>query len=138
MRQVLGILILLGAFFLVKELFLKYKTIEKQDAASEPSGKKEPARPPATATALPGLPESMEAALQAAEKRGAEGLRNFLRTYGPYVRDPRLASIELDYVVLVSRVDPAEARRVFKSVQERTPTFSPIYERVKRLEKNYP
>jgi hypothetical protein len=135
MKQVLAILILLGAFLLVKELFLKYKAIEKSDPASERADRKEPARSPAAT--LPGLPQSLEAALQAAEKRGAEGLKNFLNSYRSYIRDPRLASIELDYVTLVTLQDPAEARRVFKSVQERTPTFSPIYDRIKRLEKNF-
>jgi hypothetical protein len=43
----------------------------------------------------------------------------------------------LDYVLLISHQDPAEARRIFKDIQDRTPTFSPVYDRVKRLEKAF-
>jgi hypothetical protein len=79
----------------------------------------------------------MEASLSAAEKQGASGLGDWLRQYRSFVRDPRLADIELDYVVLLLHQDPAEARRIFNDVKSRTPTFSPIYPRVQRLEKTF-
>jgi hypothetical protein len=53
------------------------------------------------------------------------------------VSDPRLAAIELDYIVLIGSTNPQEARRLFTAVKQRTPPNSPIYERVKRLEKTY-
>lgn len=53
------------------------------------------------------------------------------------VGDPRLAWIELDYVVMISATDPLEAKRVFQAVKKRTPADSPIYPRIRSLEKNY-
>jgi hypothetical protein len=86
---------------------------------------------------LPGLAQSFEPTLQAAQKQGAAGLRNWLKTYDRVVQDPRKAWIELDYCVLVARENPAEARRVFASVKDRTGPASPVYPRVKQLEKTY-
>lgn len=135
MRHILGILIILGVFFFFKGLISKYDAIKKQNSASEQSNGIEAGQN--TSAALPGLPPTLEAPLEAAQKQGAEGLRKFLGQYRYAIRDPRLAAIELDYVVLASLQDPAEARRVFKAVQERIPRSSPVYERIKRLEKTY-
>ena len=65
-------------------------------------------------------------------KRFIDSCKNF-----PDVKDPRLAWVELDYVVKVSATDPLEARKIFQAVKKRTPTDSPIYPRIKSLEKNY-
>jgi hypothetical protein len=86
---------------------------------------------------LPGLPFHLEASLQAARKQGAAGLRSWLKTYGQSVEDPRKAWIELDFCVAVAREDPAEARRVFAAVKERLPPSSPVWPRLKQLEKTY-
>jgi hypothetical protein len=134
MRQFLGILIVVAVLMMVKRLYTKYEAIKKEGSRSEQTT---PAANPNDSSALPGLPPTLEAPLQTAQKQGADGLRNFLAQYHYAIRDPRLAAIELDYVVLVNLKDPAEARRVFKAVQERTPTSSPVYERVKRLAKTY-
>ena len=92
---------------------------------------------PAASVVLPGLPANLEASLQAAQKQGVAGLKNWLNLYRPYVSDPRLAAIELDYVVLISSTNPQEARRLFAGVKQRTPANSPVYPRVKQLEKTY-
>ena len=86
---------------------------------------------------LAGMPAGLEPSLQAAQTAGAPGLKNWMKQYGRSVGDPRLAWIELDYVVLVARDDPAEARRLFAAVKKRTTPASPVYERVKQLEKTY-
>ena len=86
---------------------------------------------------LPGMPSGLEPSLQAAQKAGASALKNWLKQNNRVVGDPRRAWIELDYVVLVARDDPAEARRVFAAVKKRTTPASPVYERVKQLEKTY-
>jgi len=77
------------------------------------------------------------ASLQAAKKQGASGLRTWLKSYGQMVQDPRKAWIELDYCVMVSREDLPEARRVFAEVKARTSPASPVWPRVKDLEKTY-
>ncbi len=86
---------------------------------------------------LGGLTPQLETSLHAAEKSGAPGLRNWLKQYALNVQDPRKAWIQLDYVVQVSRDDPKEAKRMFETVKSRTPTNSPIYFRIRQLEKTY-
>jgi hypothetical protein len=137
MKALIALLLLMGGFWLVKTLYLAYQKAEKNPppANAEQSSSSQPAS--AASAALPGLPASLETSLSAAQQRGATGLKDWLANYRIYVRDPRLAAIELDYVVLISHQDPAEARRIFKDIHDRTPTFSPIYERVKRLEKTF-
>jgi hypothetical protein len=134
-RYLIGALIVLAVFGLLKKVLTTYRTIEERGAASEVA----PSQPasPSSSASLTGLPPSLEPALQAAQKQGASGLRDFLNRYRFSIQDPKLAAIELDYVVLVSLQDPAEARRVFKTVQARTPTWSPLHERIKSLEKNF-
>lgn len=86
---------------------------------------------------LPGMVPQLEPFLQAAQQKGATGLRQFLGQYGRTISDPRLASIELDYVVLVANDNPAEARKTFARVKQRISLDSPVYARVKQLEKTY-
>jgi len=86
---------------------------------------------------LPGMPSQLEQSLQEARKRGAAGLRDWLKAHGQSIEDPRKAWIELDYCVAVAREDTAEARRVFASVKERIGSASPVWPRVKQLEKTY-
>lgn len=135
MKALIAILILVGVFLLGKELVLKYQSVKRGESTIEPASGRSSGQ--GGSANLSGLPESLEFALQQAQRQGAEGLANFLRQYRYALQDPRLAAIELDYVVLVSLKDPAEAKRVFKSVQARTFTSSPVYERVKGLEKTY-
>jgi hypothetical protein len=88
-------------------------------------------------SSLPGMSPKLEPMLDAARQRGATGLHDFLLTYGKTIADPRLASIQLDYVVLVAKDNPAEARRIFSQVKARTPKTSAVYPRVQMLEKTY-
>ena len=86
---------------------------------------------------LPGMPQGWEEIYKKAERSGAPAIRNWLRTYGPQVQDPRRAWIELDYMVMISNEDPAEAKRIFADVKARTPEDSRIYPRIKKLAKTY-
>jgi hypothetical protein len=86
---------------------------------------------------LPGVPYQLEASLQNARKQGTTGLRNWLKAHSQSVEDPRKAWIELDFCVAVAREDPAEARRVFAKVKERIGPASPVWPRMKELEKTY-
>lgn len=83
---------------------------------------------------LPGLPPQLEESLRAAQSRGPAALRQWLQTYGSVVQDPRKAWIELDYCRDVFRSDPAEARRVFQAVKNRTPSDSPVWPRVQQMQ----
>jgi len=86
---------------------------------------------------LSGLPQYLQPALKAAEAQGAPGLRTFLKNYGRSLQDPRKAWIELDLCLLIAREDPAEAKRMFAQVKDRTPETSPIWPRIKKLEKAF-
>lgn len=86
---------------------------------------------------LPGMPYQLDPSLRAAQSQGAPGLKNWLKTYGSRIADPRKAWIELDYCVMISGEDPAEARRIFAEVKGRTQPSSPVWPRIKRLEKTY-
>jgi hypothetical protein len=86
---------------------------------------------------LEGLPSKLQPMLEAAQQRGAVGLREFLSAHGKEVADPRLAWIQLDYVLVVAGSDPAEARKVFGQVKARLSPESPVYPRMQQLEKTY-
>jgi hypothetical protein len=88
---------------------------------------------------LPGMRWELENSFEAAKLAGAGALKRWLDKYRPLnlIQDPRLAWVELDYVLLVSQSDPAEARRVFAEVKRRTPPDSPVMLRIRALEKTY-
>jgi hypothetical protein len=86
---------------------------------------------------LPGLPGAWEDSLRAAQQHGATTLGNWLKTYGAGVQDPRKAWIQLDYVLLITRDNPQEAKRIFAEVRDRTPPNSPVAPRIHDLEKSY-
>ena len=113
-------------FFYWEKVKNEEETNVKRDAAAMVVG-----------DSLPGMSYKLEASLQAARSKGAAGLRTWLKTYNQSVEDPRKAWIELDYCVAVARQDPAEAKRVFAQVKERTPPSSPVWQRMKQLEKAY-
>ena len=86
---------------------------------------------------LPGMPYQLNESLRVARQQGNAAMRTWLKTYGPAVQDPRKAWIEMDFCVAIARDDPAEARRIFASVKQRIPPSSPVWPRVKQLEKSY-
>ena len=133
MTKLIAVLIIVAVLYGGWQLFLYWEKVkneeetkQKQDAAAMVMGDQ-----------LPGMPYQLEPSLQAARKQGAAGLRTWLKTYGQSVEDPRKAWIELDYCVAVAREDPAEAKRVFASVKERIGPASPVWPRMKQLEKTY-
>jgi len=88
---------------------------------------------------LPGMPWQLVQKLHEAQRTDAATMKRFIDSCKnfPDVKDPRLAWVELDYVVMISATDPIEARKIFQAVKKRTPADSPIYPRIKSLEKNY-
>lgn len=87
---------------------------------------------------LPGLPNGYDVSLRAVQQQGsAAALGNWLKSYGPAVQDPRKAWIQLDYVLLITRENPQEAKRIFNEVKDRTPPSSPVWPRMHELEKSY-
>ena len=134
MKVLIAILLIVGAIFGGWKLLEYWDDVEKDREA-----KQQAANVQIEPKSLPGLPYQLEGPLEEAYKKGAPGLKEWLEKAkrSPQIQDPRLAWIELDYVVQVSRSNPAEAKRVFADVKQRTPANSPIYRRIKALEKTY-
>jgi len=114
-------------------LFLYWDKIRNQ----REDERKQAAAAVVTGESLAGLPYHLDQSLRAAQSQGAAALRNWLKLHAHEVQDPRKAWIELDYCVAVTRENPAEARRVFAAVKERTGPSSPVWKRVKDLAPTY-
>jgi hypothetical protein len=132
MKALITIAILVGAWFLLNGIYSEYKAKEAADKK-----KQEQAEVIATSDGLTGMNPQWEPSLQQAQAQGAATLKAWLERYGPHVQDPKLAAIQLDYVGLLSRQNPAEAKRIFRLVKSRVPPNSPVYPRVKKLEATY-
>ncbi len=134
MKALIAILIIVGAAFGGWQIYSYWVDVKGKGKTKETSVE---AQPQVNGSQLPGLLPTLEGPLATAQGQGASGLRQFLTRYGKTISDPRLASIELDYVVLVARENPGEAKKVFARVKQRTTASSPVYPRVKQLEKTY-
>jgi len=114
------------------KLWEYWDTTDQQKTIVEPGQGVQP-------QSLPGLPSQLEPKLQEAQGKGPQAFKEFIDTIkkSPLVKDPRLAWIELDYVMMIAAKDPVEAKRVFAKVKDRTPQNSPVYPRIKSLEKTF-
>jgi hypothetical protein len=137
MRKFIAVLIIAGAVLAGFSLFNYWKDFEsgKQsfDAGSTNTPGTEAADPAAPPAPIGGLPKNLEPSLAAAQRAGPAALADWLQKYRRYLKDPKLADIELDYVVMIARQNPAEARKVFETVRRRVRPGSPVYDRVQRL-----
>lgn len=82
----------------------------------------------------------LEKSLQEAREKGYPGLKDWLKRYqkSPKIPEERLAWIKLDYVLMAAQSgEPLEAKKVFQEVKENTKSSSPVYPRIKKLEKTY-
>jgi hypothetical protein len=86
---------------------------------------------------LAGMPDRLRESYNAAKQRGPAVMRTWLKTYGPLVQDPRKAWIELDFCMCIARDNPAEARRIFAQIKERTRESSPVWPRIKQMEQSF-
>ena len=133
MTKAIAVLIIVVVLYGGYALFLYWEKVKNEEETKQ----KQEAATMVMGDQLPGMPSQLEQSLQDARKRGAAGLRDWLRANGQSIEDPRKAWIELDYCVAVAREDPAEARRVFAAVKERIGPASPVWPRMKQLEKTY-
>jgi hypothetical protein len=134
MKFVIGLIIVVGLSLGVYQIHEYWGNFKDKPPAS---GTQRQAPPEVSGEQLPGLPRPLEGALQLAEQNGAAAMKEFLAAHGKEIKDPRLAWIQLDYVILAGTSDPGEARRVFRKVQGRLTSGSPVYNRMKQLEKTY-
>jgi hypothetical protein len=132
-KFVISVVIIVGLALGVRLFYQYYESFQPKPAA--PATAAEPVEVPDDQ--LPGMPASLQPALQEAREHGAAGLRSFLAANAKAISDPRLASLELDYAILVTPSNPTEACRIFARVKERLEPSSPVYARMKKLEKTY-
>ena len=134
MKAIITILIVVGVAFGGYKIWEYWDTVEheRETKANAPQAEM-------TGDGLAGLPYNLQNGLKDAEKGGAKSLKAWLDKVKPtgLVKDPRLAWIELDYVLMITKDDPIEAKRIFAQVKQRTPPDSPVAKRIKSLEKNY-
>jgi hypothetical protein len=132
MRFLVGLLIVVGLSLGAWQLHQYWGIFKEKEPA--PAA---PAPPDVSGDQLPGMSPRLQPVLDVARKRGAPGLHDFLTMYGNTISDPRRAWIELDYVVLLAQGSPGDARREFAKIKSRVPPGSPVYNRVRQLEKTY-
>ncbi len=133
MTKLIGILIIVLVLFGAWRFFLYWESVRD---ANENKQKQQEVVAVVTGDQLQGMPQKLEASLQAASKNPAS-FKAWLKANDRFLQDPRKAWIELDYCVLVSRADLPEARRVFAEVKNRTPPASPVWPRIQQLQQAY-
>lgn len=134
MKVLISILIVLAVVFTGWKVFDYYRQVE-----GEKQGEGANSGLDVSPRSLPGLPKELERPLAEVTKKGPGALKDWLEQAkaNNLIKDPRLAWVELDYVLMVVRENPVEAKRVFLSVQDRVDESSPVYPRVKSLEKSF-
>lgn len=105
---------------------------EWNQAATVPTG-----NAPITGSSLSGLPPTLEGSLAQAQQEGVEVFGKWLKTWHKQIQDPRLAWIELDYVVLLNLKSHREARERFQEVKARVGPGSPVLDRIAKLDSAY-
>lgn len=135
MKALIAVLIVLVVGFVGIRVYNHWEQVSERKLQDERAAKGADINP----DTLPGMPWQLSSKLYEAQRGDAATFKRFLDSCKnfPDVKDPRLAWAELDYVVMVSAKDPVEAKKVFQAVKKRTPPDSPIYPRIKSLEKNY-
>jgi hypothetical protein len=133
MTRAITVLIVVFVLFAGWSLFKYYQQVEEESKNSAKAAAVVEVR----GENLPGLPNQLTTSFQTAQQNGPVAMRAWLNAYGTQVKDPRKAWIEMDYAIAIYRDDPNEAKRVFNAMKERVATNSPVYPRVRQLEKTF-
>jgi hypothetical protein len=132
MTKVIAALMVVGVLYAGWELFFYWERVQN-DRETEQKAQSAVVNP----QSLPGMPYTLEGALSAAQSQGTEALANFIKTYSADLKDPRKAWIQLDYCQMLSREDTEDAKKLFDEIKARTPHNSPVWPRIRQLEKTY-
>ncbi|HWH70389.1 MAG TPA: hypothetical protein VNT26_13465 [Candidatus Sulfotelmatobacter sp.] len=133
MTKIITAIIIAAALYGGWELYFYWERVKNEEETAQ----KQSIASAVVPEQLPGMAPQLDPSLQAAQRQGATALKNWLKAYGHSLQDPRKAWIELDYCTLISQKDPQEAKRIFADVKGRTPVSSPVYARIKQLERTY-
>ncbi len=129
----------IGVLFILAVAYLGYLLFQQWDKAQmeHDNARKLAAVTAFTPESLPGMPYQLDQSLRAAREKGPAAFRAWFNTYERQLADPRKAWIELDLCVALARENPAEAKRIFSSVKGRVPPASPVWPKMKELEKTF-
>jgi len=133
MTKIITAVIIIAALYGGWHLFLYWEKVKNEEEVQ----KKENAQAAIAGDSLPGLPYQLEASLQTARQQGAAAMGTWLKNNSASLQDPRKAWIELDYVLLLARENPSEAKRTYQAVRERLKEDSPVWKRVVELERTF-
>lgn len=135
MKLLISILILVGVAMGGYKIYDHWQSVKQRRVLQEKAARGADINP----ESLPGLPSQLQYKVRENQEAGPEAFKRFIDSCKrfPDVKDPRLAWMELDYLVMISQTDPIEAKKIFFEVKKRTPTDSPIYPRIRALEKTY-
>lgn len=99
--------------------------------------KKEEAVAVVNGDSLAGMPSQLETGYRNAKSSGPKAFQTWFAANEKLMADPRKAWIELELCVAMTRENPAEAKRIYSAVKGRVPPSSPVYDKVKELEKTF-
>ena len=133
MTKAIWVLIILVAGYIGYLLFVQWDKARLEHAGQKP----EQAAALASGDSLAGLPYQLDASYRAAKASGAANFRTWFTANEKLLADPRKAWIELELCVAMTRDNPAEAKKIYAAVKSRVPPSSPVYAKVKELEKTF-
>jgi len=126
------------AFVVVVVVFIAYRGyLYWAQIQAEHDGRKEAPVVAVSGEGLPGLPSHLDASCRAAKDKSPAAFRAWFNANEKQIADPRKAWIELDLCVAIRRDNPAEAKQIFARVKNRVPPSSPVWPRMKELEKAF-
>lgn len=99
--------------------------------------KKEEAVAVVNGDSLAGMPYQLDAGYRTAKATSPAAFRTWFATNEKLIVDPRKAWIELELCMAMTRENPAEAKKIYAGVKGRVPPSSPVYGKVKELEKTF-
>jgi hypothetical protein len=132
MTRVISVFIIAVVVFIGYRVYLHWAKIQE-----ERGGQPEAPVVNVSGDSLPGMPSHLDASYRAAKDKSPAAFRAWFTANEWQLADPRKAWIELDLCVAIRRDNPAEAKVVFTRVKKRVPPSSPVWPRMKELEKAF-
>jgi hypothetical protein len=132
MTKLIGALIIAAVAFVGYRVYLHWAKIHE-----ERGGKVEAPLVAVSGDSLPGMPAHLDATCRAARDKSAAAFRSWFAAHEKQLSDPRKAWIELDLCVAIRRDSPMEAREIFARVKKRVAPSSPVWPRMKDLERAF-
>ncbi len=133
MTKAIWVLIILVVGYVGYLLFQQWDKARLEHAGQKP----EQAAALASGDSLAGMPGQLEGGYRTAKGNGPVALRTWFNANEKSIADPRKAWIELELCWALFRENPAEAKRIYAAVKGRVPPSSPVYGKVKELEKTF-